>query len=196
MRRTGHLKPYVVSRCHTYISICEVLFPPNPYHSWPFRSVVQSPVFQPADSRCCHIPISTLWEPQPSTRVCTNHQKGACNLEFEIGGLAYTRYCLVSGLCARMNTIRFALTLCLGTPHYPVIARTIAQYNICPRPPVIAIYTTQYWQLQYLVKANGWGCTTDKLVVDKFPVWMLPLGSQSHVRISSLCVCARVPFVL
>jgi len=24
----------------------------------------------------------------------------------------------------------------------------------------------------------------------------LPLGSQSHSRISSLCVCARVPFVL
>jgi len=24
----------------------------------------------------------------------------------------------------------------------------------------------------------------------------LPLGSQSHFRISSLCVCARVPFVL
>ena len=31
-------------------------------------------------------------------------------------------------------------------------------------------------------------------------IWMytreLPFGSQSHFRISSLCVCARVPFVI
>jgi len=53
-----------------------------------------------------------------------------------------------------MNTILCALTRCLGFPHYPVIARTIAQYNVCPRPSVIAIYTIQYWQLQYLVKAK------------------------------------------
>jgi len=61
---------------------------------------------------------------------------------------------LCLGLCARINTILCAPTLCVGTPPHPVTARTIAQYNISPRPPVIAIYTTQYWQLQYLVKAK------------------------------------------
>jgi len=58
------------------------------------------------------------------------------------------------GFCARIDTILCAPTLCLGTPPHPVIARTIAQYNVSPRPPVIAIYTAQYWQLQYRVKAN------------------------------------------
>jgi len=61
---------------------------------------------------------------------------------------------LFMGFCARINTIICAPTLCLGTPPHPVIARTIAQYNVSPRPPVIAIYTAQYWQLQYRVKAN------------------------------------------
>ena len=58
------------------------------------------------------------------------------------------------GFCARINTIICAPTLCLGTPPHPVIARTIAHYNVSPRPPVIAIYTAQYWQLQYRVKAK------------------------------------------
>jgi len=61
---------------------------------------------------------------------------------------------LCLGLCARINTILCAPTLCLGTPPHTVTARTIAQYNVSPRPPVIAIYTTQYWQLQYLGKAK------------------------------------------
>jgi len=61
---------------------------------------------------------------------------------------------LCLGLCAQINTIIRAPTLCLGTPLHTVTARTIAQYNVPPRPPVIAIYTTQYWQLQYLVKAK------------------------------------------
>ena len=61
---------------------------------------------------------------------------------------------LCLGLCARINTILCAPTLCLGTPPDTVTARTITQYIISPRPPVIAIYTTQYWQLQNLVKAK------------------------------------------
>jgi len=61
---------------------------------------------------------------------------------------------LLLGFCARINTILCAPTLCLGTPPHPVIARTIVQYNVSPRPPVIAIYTTQYWHLQYRVKAK------------------------------------------
>jgi len=61
---------------------------------------------------------------------------------------------LFLGLCARTNTIICAPTLCLGTPPHPVIAHTIAHYNVSPRPPVIAIYTTHYWQWKYLVKAN------------------------------------------
>ena len=61
---------------------------------------------------------------------------------------------LFRGFYARINTILCAPTLYLGTPPHPVISRTIAQHNVSPRPPVIAIYTTQYWQLQYRVKAN------------------------------------------
>jgi len=67
---------------------------------------------------------------------------------------------LFLGFCARINTILCAPTLCLGTPPHPVIARIIAQYNVPPRPLNIAIYTTQYWQSQYCVKAKvrlGWG---------------------------------------
>jgi len=54
-------------------------------------------------------------------------------------------------------------------PH-PVIAHTIAQYNVPPRPPVIATYTTQYWQWQYRVKA--------KLKVPCAPKWFS--GSFSY----------------
>jgi len=39
-------------------------------------------------------------------------------------------------------------------PTPPVIAYTIAQSNASPRPPVIAIHTTQYWPWQYRVEAN------------------------------------------
>jgi len=42
---------------------------------------------------------------------------------------------LFLGFCARINTILCAPTLCLGTPPHPVIARTIAQYTVSPRPP-------------------------------------------------------------
>jgi len=42
---------------------------------------------------------------------------------------------LFLGLCARINTIRCAPTLCLGTPPHPVIARTIAQYKVSPPTP-------------------------------------------------------------
>jgi len=58
------------------------------------------------------------------------------------------------GLCVRINTILYARTLCLGTSPRPIIAHTIAQYNVPPRPPVTAIYRTQYWQWQYRVKAK------------------------------------------
>jgi len=34
-------------------------------------------------------------------------------------------------------------TLSVGAP-LPVIAHTIAHYNVSPRPPVIAMYTIQY----------------------------------------------------
>ena len=66
---------------------------------------------------------------------------------------------LCLGLCARINTIPCTPTLCLGTPPHTVTTRTIAQYNVTPRLPVIAIYTTQYWQLQYLAKANRYHAT-------------------------------------
>jgi len=46
---------------------------------------------------------------------------------------------LFLGLCARINTILCAPTLCLGTPPHPVIAHTIAQSNVSPRQRVIAI---------------------------------------------------------
>jgi len=36
------------------------------------------------------------------------------------------------GLCARINPILCVRTLCLGTPPHPVIAHTIAQYNVFP----------------------------------------------------------------
>jgi len=67
--------------------------------------------------------------------------------------LGLYKICFFMGFCARINTIFFSPTLCLGTPPNPIIAYTIAQYNIPPRAPVIAIYTTQYWQWQYCVKA-------------------------------------------
>jgi len=51
----------------------------------------------------------------------------------------------------RINTILCPPTLCLGTPPPPVVAHTIAQYNGPPRLPVIAIYTTHYWQWQYRI---------------------------------------------
>ena len=57
-------------------------------------------------------------------------------------------------LCARIQTILCVRTLCLGTQPHPVIAHTIAQYNGSPRPPVIALYTTPYWQWKYRVKAK------------------------------------------
>jgi len=56
--------------------------------------------------------------------------------------------------CARIKTILRVHPLWLGTPPYPVIAHTIAHYNVSPRPSVIAIHTTQYWQCQYRVKAK------------------------------------------
>jgi len=61
---------------------------------------------------------------------------------------------LCLGLCARINTFLCEHTLCSGTPPHPVIAHTIAQCNVSPRPPVIAIYHIQYWQWQYRVKAK------------------------------------------
>jgi len=58
------------------------------------------------------------------------------------------------GFCARINTILCAPTLCLGTPPPPVIAHTIAQYNVPPQPPIIKIENTPFWQWQYRVKAK------------------------------------------
>jgi len=70
-------------------------------------------------------------------------------------GLYKILFCLwFMGLCAQINTILCAPTLCVSTPPHTSIARTIAKYNVCLRPPVIEIYTTQSWQLQYRVKAN------------------------------------------
>jgi len=80
---------------------------------------------------------------------------------------------LCLGLCAQINTILCAPTLCLGTPLHTVITHTIAQYNVTPRPPVIAIYTTQYWQLQYLVKA--------KPRYASYPFYVLLLWYISHI---------------
>jgi len=68
--------------------------------------------------------------------------------------LAYTRYCFTSGLLCTNQCYSLRTTLCLGTPPHPVIARTIAHYNVSPRLPGIAIYTTPYWQWQYRVKAK------------------------------------------
>jgi len=57
---------------------------------------------------------------------------------------------LFLGLCARINTILFlGPTLCLGTPPHPVIAHTIAQYNVSPRQRVLAF--TRYCKCQYCV---------------------------------------------
>jgi len=44
---------------------------------------------------------------------------------------------LCMGFFARINTILCAPTLCLGIPPHPVIARTIAQYNVPPGPPLL-----------------------------------------------------------
>jgi len=43
------------------------------------------------------------------------------------------------GFCPRINTILYAPTPCLGTPSPLVIAYTIAQCNVPPRPPVITL---------------------------------------------------------
>jgi len=64
-------------------------------------------------------------------------------------------------------------TLWLGTPPHPVIVHTTAQYNISPRPPVIAIHTTQYWQWQCRVEAN--------------PVVTTGCGASFHVRPARHC---------
>ena len=61
---------------------------------------------------------------------------------------------LFMGFCARINTIICAPTLCFGTPPSPPSVHTIVHYNVPHRPPVIAIYTTQYWSWQYRVKAK------------------------------------------
>ena len=42
---------------------------------------------------------------------------------------------LFLGLCAQINTHLCAPTLCLGTPPHPVIAHTIAQYDVSLCPP-------------------------------------------------------------
>jgi len=59
--------------------------------------------------------------------------------------LAYTRYCFVYGLLCTSQyyslrthpLFRYHL---YRYPTHPVRARTIAQYNVTPLPPVIAIY--------------------------------------------------------
>jgi len=50
--------------------------------------------------------------------------------------------------------------------------------------------TTRKKTNEYLVEAK-WVNPNPKRII----IGMIPLGSQSHSRISSLCVCARVPFV-
>jgi len=59
---------------------------------------------------------------------------------------------LARGLCIRINTMICKHPLCLGTPLHPVIAYTIAQYSVPPRPSFIAIHAMQYWSwpLRYL----------------------------------------------
>jgi len=69
-------------------------------------------------------------------------------------GVAYIQEILLfMGFCARISTIICAPTLCFGPS--PPSLHTISQYTVSPRPPVIAIYTTQYWSWQYRVKAKG-----------------------------------------
>jgi len=95
---------------------------------------------------------------------------------------------LFLGLCARINTILCAPTLCLGTPPHPVIAQTIAQYSVPPRPPVIAIYSTQYWQWQYRAKAEprsgkgGRGVERARPVVLSFGLYEIMFHSKASVR--------------
>jgi len=89
----------------------------------------------------------TLRQPRPPCHA--QRRKRRSNIVWPIQDIV-----LCLGLCARINTILCAPTLCLGTPPHTVTTRTIAQCNVSPRPPVIATYTTQYWQLQYLVKAK------------------------------------------
>jgi len=84
------------------------------------------------------------------------------------------------GFCARINTILCAPTLCLVTPPHPVIAHTIAQYNVYPRPPVIAIYTTQYWQLQYRVRANVAGASGASCLYLVHPRDAADFGAATH----------------
>ena len=71
---------------------------------------------------------------------------GATHADSYTGDWPIQDIVLLLGSCARIKTTLCAPTLRLGTPPHPVIAYTIAQYNVCPRPPVIAIYTTQYGQ--------------------------------------------------
>jgi len=79
-------------------------------------------------------------------------------------------------------------------PHPTPSSPTLMHSNVCPRPPVVAIYTTQYWQWQYRVKVNpersrsqafgpqlstggrsiyldfiGWSTYTQVYCVDRYP---------------------------
>jgi len=70
--------------------------------------------------------------------------------------LAYTRYCfIVSGILCTNQYYSLRTHPLFGYPTHPVIAHTIAHYNVSPRPPIIiATHTTQYWHLQYRVEAK------------------------------------------
>jgi len=87
---------------------------------------------------------------------------------------------LFLGFCPRINTILYAPSPCLGTPPPPVIAYTIVQYNVSPRPPVIAIYTTQYWQWQYRVKDNS--------VAKLLALWQLCDETGAHHRVNPIYI--------
>jgi len=69
------------------------------------------------------------------------------------GGLAYTRYWFVSGLVYTNQYYSMRTHPVFRHPPPPSV-HTIWQYNVSPRPLIIAIYTTHHWQLQYRVKAN------------------------------------------
>jgi len=43
------------------------------------------------------------------------------------------------------STLWFANTPFVCAPHFPFTAHTIAQYNVSPRPSVLAIHTIQDW---------------------------------------------------
>jgi len=66
-------------------------------------------------------------------------------------GLDKTLFCVWAFVHESIDAILCVRTLCLGIPPHPIIAHTIAQSNGSLRPPGIAIYIPQYWQLQYYI---------------------------------------------